>query len=80
MAIKDAKRINHFMPRPAFLKLLLERGLEQVGFKAFKWSNRSYRACTLSCQTMHFACMGYSTFEVFSRLLLYFSSSVGPAD
>jgi len=32
IAIKDAKRINHFMPRPAFLKLLLEEGLEQVGW------------------------------------------------
>ncbi|KAF5842201.1 hypothetical protein DUNSADRAFT_8601 [Dunaliella salina] len=29
IAIKDPKRVNHFMPRPSFLKLLLEKGLQQ---------------------------------------------------
>lgn len=35
IAIKDAKRISHFMPRPAFLKLLLEKGLQQVRWKSW---------------------------------------------
>mmetsp|Transcript_5956 Transcript_5956/g.14055 ORF Transcript_5956/g.14055 Transcript_5956/m.14055 type:complete len:611 (-) Transcript_5956:636-2468(-) len=36
IAIKDPKRVNHFMPRPSFLKLLLEKGLQKEWAQAAK--------------------------------------------